>query len=344
MRSGKKIISLLLMLCVILSITVVSFAESNTYMIRVFYGGAQENATTKRSGIAFSKEYSYGEECKLNEDFLNDLLTAYKDGIPGTKYYLKGIRESGGEEEHESVFNVYKDEDFVLTYGIRGEQVTYYVRYVDSNGNQLHARSGPFTANSGDRVYVAYIEIAGYQPDAYNKVRTLTGDYTFDFVYTRTPTTTTTTGGGGGGGGAAAAAANAAANANNQNNANNANNQNNANNPNNPNNPQGANNPAGNNTNIPTQPYDIIDEDQIPLADFPGGVTANNGVTPSAPKVIEPNTHNRLPSWALVASSVALVGLIAMLYWYLLFYRKKKKYATAGGDIDFGDYEEDDDF
>ena len=39
---------------------------------------------------------------------------------------------------------------------------------------------------------------------------------------------------------------------------------------------------------------------------------------------------------------VLLVGLIAMLYWYLLFYRKKKKYANIGEDFEILGYEDDD--
>lgn len=52
----------------------------------------------------------------------------------------------------------------------------------------------------------------------------------------------------------------------------------------------------------------------------------------SAPPVIQPQDANKtgLPNWALVGGGVVGVGLIALLYWYLLFYRKKKEYA----DID----------
>ena len=51
-------------------------------------------------------------------------LSSYLESKVG-KYYVKGIRESGKEESHEYVFTAEKDEDFVLTYGLRGDQITY---------------------------------------------------------------------------------------------------------------------------------------------------------------------------------------------------------------------------
>ena len=71
----------------------------------------------------------------------------------GSRYYPKGLRESGKEETHEHSFPVTKDQDFVITYGITGEQVEYYVEYVDGNGNARAEKNGPFYANKGDRVY-----------------------------------------------------------------------------------------------------------------------------------------------------------------------------------------------
>ena len=46
----------------------------------------------------------------------------------------------------------------------------------------------------------------------------------------------------------------------------------------------------------------------------------------------------------LIAGLVLLVGLIAMLYWYLLFYRKKKKYASINDDYEILGFDNDDDF
>ena len=98
--------------------------------------------------------------------------------------------------------------------------------------------------------------------------------------------------------------------------------------------------------NIPAQQYaeyeDIMDLD-VPLAapNIPGVGTVS---VPNAPQVIEPNQHGRIPNWMLIAGAVLLVGLISVLYWYLLFYRKKKKYASFNEDYDILDFDKDDDF
>ena len=81
----------------------------------------------------------------------------------------------------------------------------------------------------------------------------------------------------------------------------------------------------------------------MPLAapNIPGVGTVS---VPNAPQVIEPNQHGRIPNWMLIAGLVLLVGLIAMLYWYLLFYRKKKKYASINDDYEILGFDNDDDF
>jgi hypothetical protein len=332
MKLVRRLIAMLACLLLAAGISSTAFAVDDLCTIRIF-SGAQG---TVPGGTVSTYQIKRGEPFdKIS------VIGGYASVAAGSKYYAKGLRESGKEESHELSFKVEKDEDFVVTYGIKGEQVEYFVRYVDASGADLADPNGPFYANVGDRVYVAYLEISGYQPDAYNKVRTLTDDYTFEFVYTRVPTGGGGggTGGGGGGGGGAAVAGGAAANGNAANNA--ANNQNpNNQNPNNqnPNNPDNGTQPAA-----PAAPLELIDEDAVPLAvpSIPGVGTVT---VPNAPQVIEPNQHGRIPNWMLIAGLVILVGLISVLYWYLLFYRKKKKYASFNEDYDILDFDKDDDF
>ena len=68
----------------------------------------------------------------------------------------------------------------------------------------------------------------------------------------------------------------------------------------------------------------------MPLAEPEiGSGSSGTSLIPTVPQVIEPSSNDmRLPSWALIGGAVVLMGLIATLYWYLLFYRKSKKYAN----------------
>lgn len=92
-----------------------------------------------------------------------------------SKYYVKGIRLSG----HDSVDNldpttfvVNSDLDYVVVYGVKGNQVAYTIRYVDENGNQL-SEDMVLYGNVGDKPVVAYKYIDNYVPQAYALTKTL---------------------------------------------------------------------------------------------------------------------------------------------------------------------------
>ncbi len=117
-----------------------------------------------------------------------------------SKYYVKGIRQSGRDNDTVSLsaFRVEKDQDYVVAYGIRGELTSYTVNYQDTSGRTL-APSRTYYGNVGDRPVVAFLYIEGYEPQAYNLTRTLTANAAeniFTFEYSRPQS-----GGGGGGGG-----------------------------------------------------------------------------------------------------------------------------------------------
>ena len=130
MRYVKSSFALILMICLVLSVKVPAFAADppkDYCVIRVF-GGAQ------RPGLITSIQRERGSTCNLGTE-----LAAYLGSdVTCTKYYTKStIRESGEEEELTSLtINVEKDRDYVLTYGVKNNQVTYYVRYVDTDGEE----------------------------------------------------------------------------------------------------------------------------------------------------------------------------------------------------------------
>lgn len=111
-----------------------------------------------------------------------------------SKYYVKGIRLSGRDNSDvaASVLVVEGDADYVVAYGIKGNQVSYTVNYQDEDGREL-AESQTFYGNIGDKPVVAYKYIVGYAPAALGLTKTLSenaAENIFTFEYTRVPTQT----------------------------------------------------------------------------------------------------------------------------------------------------------
>ena len=98
---------------------------------------------------------------------------------PESKYYVKGLKDSGMDPNHPTsdfsnsgyltnsgdtwIITVTKDQDFVVSYGIKGSSIQYTVNYVDENGTQI-APSNIYYGNVGDTAVVSYIYIEGYNP------------------------------------------------------------------------------------------------------------------------------------------------------------------------------------
>lgn len=351
MRIWKRILSGCLMLICVLTVVgpVSGLADNRTYEIH-FHGG---NAGSVSESVGGPFTAGSGN-------------VSFPDVTPKDGYYFKGYIESGKDprnyEQYPGSAPTDRDRDYVAVYGIRGTEVRYTVQYLIYNTTTKLAPDGTFYAGIGDRPISSYIYIEGYQPYR-RSTKTIVADESQNVLYcyytaipaaatTSTTTTTTVTGGGGVAvaGGAANAAAGAAANANAAGNANAANPANpaGAGNAANPANPAGAGNaanPAGGAAATPQEnaapaapqyqeTEDILDLD-VPLAapDF-GGVGQSAIV--NAPTLIEPTQRSPLPNWVLIAGVAVLVGLIAMLYWYLLFYRKKKRYE----EYDFSAFDE----
>ena len=327
MKTFTKLAAFLLVFVLLLGCNVNSFAAPRDYRVRIYPGNT---GTINNTSSVFSANQSNFEE---------------PTPVANEGYYVKGFKQTGRDTIFTNIPKTNCDQDYVVAYGIDGGQVPYTIRYLESGTNRELAPERTYYGDVGDKPVAAYLYIDGYQPQVRAITGTLsaTGDNIWTFYYTRivaptTPTTTTTTTTVGGGGVAVAGGAAANANANAANNANNpaANNQN------------VNNQPGTNNTPInpaPTQftePEEILDLD-VPLAapNIPGVGTVS---VPNAPQVIEPNQHGRIPNWALIAGMVVLVGLIAILYWYLLFYRKKKKYASVNDDYEILGFDNDDDF
>ena len=124
------------------------------------------------------------------------LLTAQPTTVmaQSSKYYVKGFRLSGRDNNTASdktaaenaIFDITGDTDYVVAYGILGDQVKYTVKYVHENGKKL-AEDDVFYGNVGDKPVIAFKYIQGYNPKVYGLTKTLETDESknvFEFVYT----------------------------------------------------------------------------------------------------------------------------------------------------------------
>ena len=110
--------------------------------------------------------------------------------VTDERYYVKGVRLSGRDNADAlaaPAFRVTGDADYVVAYGVRGDQVAYTVQYQDEDGETL-AASQTFYGNVGDKPVVAYRYVDGYIPQSLALTKTLSANEAeniFTFVYTQ---------------------------------------------------------------------------------------------------------------------------------------------------------------
>lgn len=189
MRVRKGLITALLSLAVsagllLAELPVQAAEEEYTYTVRFFAG--QQGTINNEEMLVYSG-LKYGERVTFDRRSVS-----LKED---SKYYLKGIRESGKDNNTVGAtsFLVTEDRDYVVAYGLRANAVAYTVNYEDAQGNKL-LESETFYGNVGDKPVVAYVYIEGYQPQAYNLTKTLSenaAENVFTFVYTKIPAATT---------------------------------------------------------------------------------------------------------------------------------------------------------
>ena len=107
--------------------------------------------------------------------------------VTDDRYYVKGVRLSGRDNNtvNATAFRVEGDADYVVAYGIKGNMVSYTVKYQDASGRQL-APDSTFYGNVGDKPIVAYKYIENYVPRALALTKTLganEAENVFTFVY-----------------------------------------------------------------------------------------------------------------------------------------------------------------
>lgn len=175
------------MLISLLSVSVIAAAPATTALAT-----QPGNAYTYKVTLSAGNKGSISGQEKIEVQDLNagDDVSFDLSQIQVTdeKYYVKGIRLSGRDNAEAlaaPAFNVDGDADYVVAYGIKGNQVAYTVQYQDEDGNTL-AESQTFYGNVGDKPVVAYRYIENFIPQALALTKTLSeneADNVFTFTY-----------------------------------------------------------------------------------------------------------------------------------------------------------------
>lgn len=203
MKKAWKIITSLFVMGLLISAAPTDAKAEYSYKV-TFYSGNQGDFNGSTQGLSVEGS-SYSIE-KQDADSIviaglqagatvsfdsNAGAVALKDG---SKYYIQGVRESGrdNDEVASSAFYVDGDAEYVVAYGIQGDQVAYTVNFQDASGNQL-AASKTYYGNVGDKPVVAYTYVDGYAPEYLALTKTLSAnaaENVFTFIYRPAETVT----------------------------------------------------------------------------------------------------------------------------------------------------------
>ena len=196
LRKGLLIMALLLCMTVQTAFAAEGGNEKEyTYTVTLSAGNQGTfNGTGGVHVIGGSAQISGGDAIRITglragDVVVLDATAGMVDLKNGDKYYIKGVRESGRDNNTvaDSAFTVTKDAEYVVAYGIQGDMVSYTVNSQDGGGNEL-APSRTYYGAVGDKPVIAYQYIEGYRPDAHNLTKTLgknEADNVFTFTYTQ---------------------------------------------------------------------------------------------------------------------------------------------------------------
>ena len=183
MRRWKKALVSLLGGCLMLGMvsTGVSAAQAGTYTYTI-------TLSAGNMGTISGQEKTVYTGAVYGESWASFDLSQVQ--VTDERYYVKGVRLSGRDNADAlaaPAFRVTGDADYVVAYGVRGDQVAYTVQYQDEDGETL-AASQTFYGNVGDKPVVAYRYVDGYIPQSLALTKTLSAneeENIFTFVYTQ---------------------------------------------------------------------------------------------------------------------------------------------------------------
>ncbi len=183
MRVWKKLLTLICGSVLLFGLSVCSVSATEqpyTYRVTIYAGNQGKFDGTE--GLVLSNKDAHVTQ---TEDKIVVSGLQYGDEVAYTaqadvkldnssKYYVKGIRLGGRDNDTvaASAFIVKSDMDYVVAYGIKGNQVSYTVNYHDEYGNEM-LKSETFYGNVGDKPVIACKYVNGYMPQASGLTKTL---------------------------------------------------------------------------------------------------------------------------------------------------------------------------
>lgn len=199
MRKIRKMMQTLLAAAALLGMTALPVSATDSYTYTVTFYAGNQGTFASASGLTVTGRgqatvQNNGARITVSGLQAGDMVSfdtqqgAIRPGDDG-RYYVQGIRPSARDNDQASLsasaFRVTEDADYVVAYGIKGNQVAYTVNYEDGEGRTL-APSRTYYGNVGDKPVVAYLYIENYLPEALALTKTLSADASenvFTFVY-----------------------------------------------------------------------------------------------------------------------------------------------------------------
>ena len=176
MKILKKMAAAAAVITFLMGLTVMPAAAKEPYDYTITLHAGNKGTVSGRDNVRLTASYDNIISFDLSQVQVTD-----------ERYYVKGIRLAGRDNNTVSAttFRVTGDADYVVAYGIKGNLVSYTVKYQDASGKQL-VPDRVFYGNVGDKPIVAYQYVENYVPRALALTKTLSAnaaENVFTFVY-----------------------------------------------------------------------------------------------------------------------------------------------------------------
>lgn len=188
-RTLSVILTAVITLMLVTAVTLRSHAADDySYRMKISAGN---------NGVIKLADGSEAAESIVDADSSGNFPAVSTDSVKVTvsKYDVIGFKEAGHDDVMPAIepVSAKSDLNYVAVYGVKSNMVSYTVRYLDADGNEL-MDSATYYGPKGSRVLVSFKYIEGYAPTAYSLAKTLTGNSeedVLDFRYYESELTVT---------------------------------------------------------------------------------------------------------------------------------------------------------